>query len=151
MADFIQTLVSAVVGGLMVLGSQLVLEHRKQETEKKRKKAEKLEELASALYAQEHWLIQLQNTIKEGETTLETIIAKLPPPPFAKLQAISNVYFPEFQDDVNALSLASAKFVFSVLHREQLNRDPLTDSYATYIKLIRRLEDLIRDYAKREF
>jgi hypothetical protein len=158
MDDFVKTLVSAVVGGFIVLCTQLLLERRKHECEKqketKRRKAEKLEELSSALYAHEYWLIQLQAAIPAGETNLQALIAKLPPPPMATLHLISNIYFYEFQGHTQDFSKI-ADWINSIVRDAQPNAVPSNEFYlrtlVEHSKVVKRLEDLIRDYAKREF
>jgi len=57
MAD--SSLIGVIIGGLIGVSGgligPLVLEWRKQESEKKRRKAEKLEELVSVIYEYYHW------------------------------------------------------------------------------------------------
>ena len=62
MDDFIKTLVSAVIGGLMVIAGQYVQDGRKQSTEQKTKRREKYEEFVATLYDHDRWLLNFART-----------------------------------------------------------------------------------------
>src|SRR5262249_31023834 len=70
----------------MVLGTQLVLDRRKQARENKTKRGEKLEQLVAALYEHDHWLGRI---IKDQENVNVEV------PAYARMQAIQSVYFHE--------------------------------------------------------
>jgi hypothetical protein len=130
---------------------QMKQQEYEKEKETRRKKAEKLEELASTLYDHQHWLIQLTNKVLEGERMLASLVAKLPPAPFSKLEAISIVYFSGFQEPIKELSKASAIYVNFITRDGQQNLVQGKQLLSKHNELVNRLEDLIRDYAEREF
>jgi hypothetical protein len=163
MAD--SSLAGVIVGGLIALAAgvigPLVIEWRrhayekqKQEDEKqketRRKKEDKLEELSTALYSHEYWLIQVQNRINQGDKALDAIMTKLPPPPLPKAQAIANIYFHELKGDLTALSAASVLLIKSMLDGKYVFGQP-NDESTTFVQQLRRVERLITEYAKREF
>jgi hypothetical protein len=80
------TLITVVVGGLIGLaGGWLgpwLLERRKEAAEKKRKRAEKFEELVAAVYDFDHWNENFRRSTVFGEQQISTVS------PFHKLQAI---------------------------------------------------------------
>ena len=86
-----------LVGGW--LGPSLV-ERRKEAAEKKRIRAEKFEEMVTAIYEFDDWLNRKENIqVFGGEE-------KLGSSPFAKMEAISAVYFPEFMEKTEELQKA---------------------------------------------
>jgi hypothetical protein len=102
------TLVGVVIGGVLTivagwLGPAL-LESRKQAAEKKRYRAEKFEELVAAIYEFEHWIESNRRITAYGE---EGIIGVSP---FAKIQSISAVYFPQFQAQIHELDIAATHY-----------------------------------------
>ena len=77
----------------------LILFFRSRRAEKKARRAVKFEELVAALFAHKHWLDTMSKIgvfDHEGQLTLS---------PFAKVQAISSVYFPEFAQEISELDL----------------------------------------------
>jgi len=131
--------------------NQLTLESQKHEREKRKKKAEKLEELVSELYAHEHWVAALSNNVELGKDDIITALGRLPPPPISKMLAISNIYFPGLQEPIQAFSKLAATHVKSIVHKGQLNFDRSNDLFRQHNEAVKHLEKLIRDYARREF
>jgi hypothetical protein len=87
-----------VVGGLLGVGGTLVgvigttfREAAQQRHEKAKRRADKFEELVAAVYEFDHWLdiMRHRDAFGAGEAP-ETVS------PFAKVQSISAVYFPQF-------------------------------------------------------
>jgi hypothetical protein len=104
MADLESVIVGgaiAIVGGL---GTQLLLEYRKQTAEKRKKKAEKLEELISLVYEHHHWIQHLYEIKVQGK------IGEISPTPFAKIEAITHIYFPHFDTLVSKLAVAAITY-----------------------------------------
>jgi hypothetical protein len=134
-------------GGLI---TQLLLEHRKQAGERRKKKAEKLEELTCELHTYENWVAMLPIIVKPGEDAL-LAFAKSPPTSFVKLRSISNVYFPEFGDLIRALGMAVAEYL-NWLSKDR-NRSQIDNAKAIQkpLTLVGSLENRIMDYAKCEF
>ena len=95
------TLVPVIVGGIIgVLGGVVgppFVHWLNERAARKKRRAEKLEELVGVLYAHQHWLELMRNIRvfgQEGET---------PPSPFAAARAISVVYFNELQTALDEL------------------------------------------------
>jgi hypothetical protein len=141
------SLVSAVVGGLMVLAGQYIHDRRIRENDTRKKKAEKLEELLSALWEHERWLILLKHEVHSGEDDHASIIAKLATSPFAKIEAISCVYFGDFHDDIEMIDGVSDKYVNALMNK--LYGQIASDLYDKHEELCDRLRDKIKDYARK--
>jgi hypothetical protein len=137
-----------IIGSAIVLSSQWLLERKKQEAEKKRKKAEKLEELASALYAYEYWINDLVAKLAKNRNDIGKAYDNMKPCPFSKLQAISNVYFQEFRDEVQKIDDASEDYTASIAIPDNFKNK---DTHNPYQNSVERLISAIEDYAKREF
>jgi hypothetical protein len=94
MIDF-TTLIPVVVGGLIGLAGgllgPLVLEGRKQAAEKKKKRAEKFEELVAAVTEHGLWIGHTRYFIISGQGS------EPPLSPITKIEAIVSTYFPEFE------------------------------------------------------
>lgn len=102
------SLIPVVVGGLLTLaggiGGGLLLHWLKSRSEKTTRRAEKYEELLSAIFDHKHWLSQMNSHRVFG--------AEAPPSnsPVATIRAIASLYFPQFKDKVTALDLASDQY-----------------------------------------
>jgi len=131
-------------GGLI---AQLVLERQKQAAEKRKKKAEKLEELALALCAYMDWLFMIKERIRTGNETSDALLAQSPPMGISKMAAISAVYFPDFQDSGEEFAKITATYVAEL----ERNKHLADDGFLQCVEAGRRLDDLIRAYGKREF
>jgi hypothetical protein len=156
MIDF-TTLVPVVVGGLIGLAGgllgPLVLEGRKQAAEKKKKRAEKFEELVEELYAFDHWLDNERTRALGGD---------IGPPevsPFARIQAISTVYFPNFDQLIRQLDEGTATYRVwietSNYKRVSGKMDAFPAGYAEALKCFTdprdKLLDALKEFARREF
>jgi hypothetical protein len=117
-----------VVGSAIVFTSQWLLERKKQEADKKKKKAEKLEELVTILFEYEDWIHT-------------TDINRLDPG--AKLQAIQKVYFPEFANLTIQLQARIIEYHVIQDKKEERN-DKAIEALNAYLTEI-------ENYAKREF
>src|SRR5215831_14518715 len=113
------TVIGGILGFVGGLITQLTLEKRKQEYERqkeqrqqeyekqqetRRKKAEKLEELISTLYEHNHWLHTQYRFMAQGSHD------KLLVTPFSKIEAIKQLYFPEFAPLVAKLGHATYEY-----------------------------------------
>jgi hypothetical protein len=147
----IGTLSGTAVGFAGGFVGQWLLEGRKQNAEKKKKKAEKLEEL-SALLADSTLHLQLFEGYLNSGDAWSVALQKLPPNPFSKLIAISDVYFPEFQAPLDELMKLASDFLLCVheLQKEGEGED-IEALYARIGKAHDTLAGAVRNYAKHEF
>lgn len=104
-SDLIGTLIPVIVGGGIALtGAWLgpwLLEKRKEAAERKRTRAQKFEEMVAAVYEFDHWVDNLRQERAYGMDRPSTVS------PFAKIEAISALYFPQFDPSVKALKKAA--------------------------------------------
>jgi hypothetical protein len=155
-----------IAGTLLV---QLRIEREKQQFEKQKqeyerqkeirqKKAEKLEELVLTLYEHNHYLEIMRRVyfgLRDGP---------LPVSPFSKIQAITDVYFHEFDKLVEELNDVVIKFSDIIEDKKQHAdirssslRDPdspqnaYTIAYQSYRDHVGGLLTAISLYSKREF
>jgi len=149
------TLLPVVVGGVIGLAGGWIgpwlLERRKEAVEKRKRRAEKFEELVSALYEHKHWLDMLERHWVYG------FEEKLTVTPFGKVVAISRVYFPKF--DVQILELEKAaieyeKWMYAAADARvncKPSIDGLLEIYAPYAQRFRVLIDELGTFAQGEF
>ena len=133
------TLVPVIVGGVIALAGgwfgPWVLEGRKEKAEKKKRRAEKFEELVAAIYEFDHWLDNERTRGLGGSTSPPEVS------PFAKIQAISAVHFPSFDPLIRELDNGAASYrvwietvpipaartmavLFAVAHRTSASAEP---------------------------
>lgn len=93
-------LVSGLVGPYVILGV-------KDATEKKRKRAEKCEELVAAVVEHGHWIGAMRFFVVSGQDYSRGIGQ---PSPTTKIWAIASTYFPEFELLVLQLEKASSAY-----------------------------------------
>jgi hypothetical protein len=144
----------AFVGGLIAVASGVVgpwwLEARKEIADKKRKRAEKFEELVGAVYEHEHWL-EIKRDIRAYGSGGDIKLS-----PLAKIAAISAVYFPVFGKKISELIVASLGYEvwMSKAAMERLKgnaagmEEGLTEAYGPYIKAHNELLDELKKYAR---
>jgi hypothetical protein len=108
MMNELLSLLPVLVGGLIgILGSfvgPFFLQRAKDATEKKRKRAEKFEDLVAAVVEHSHWIDTVRNFKVFGTGSEPT------PSPIVKIRAISATYFPEFEMLILQLDQASAVY-----------------------------------------
>jgi hypothetical protein len=98
-----------VVGGLLTLGgigaglvASAYRDAAQERREAKKRREDKFEELVAAVYEFDHWLNGLRRwDYNKPPSNPEA------PSPFAKVQSITSVYFPQFSEMVRELDLAS--------------------------------------------
>jgi hypothetical protein len=103
------TLIPVVVGGVIALagswlGPQLV-ERRREAEAKRQRRAAKFEELLTAVYEYDLWTDNTMRARVWGEEVSSTVS------PFAKIEAIAAVYFPQFTRQVEALNATATKYL----------------------------------------
>jgi hypothetical protein len=144
---FLGSIVIAVVS----VSNHAYSERQKEKIEKRNKRAEKLEEFASALYDHQYWLVQLMNRVLEGERELSALLAKSQLAPFTKLSAIAIVNFPEFLTPIKELSKAAAVYINTLLKLDKKDASQANHLMIKHNEISNHLEALIEEYAKREF
>jgi hypothetical protein len=87
-----------LIGGAIGFFGPWLLEGRGQAEEKRRRRAEKFEELVAAVYEFDHWLDNHWRAGAYGEENLPETAS-----PFAKMQAIVGIHFSQFSELVIAL------------------------------------------------
>jgi hypothetical protein len=149
-------LLPVIVGGVIGVFGGIVgppfVHYLQQRAEKKKKRAEKYEELVLALYEHRHWLETVTAIRTLGREGTETVS------PLPKAQAIASVYFPEFDERIKELDLMATKHELWTLEAGQKRLKNLPDfslgqmeTYGPYAeKLFSILSDL-REFATREF
>ncbi len=130
-------------------------EGRKLQVEKNRKRAEKLEELVITIYDHREWM---------NDVAVNCTEASHPNSPFAKIEAIKQVYFSQFDILVRKLAVTSNAY-YSLIKRhgavlQQLNPsdpahariiDEVTQAKESYYKCLGLILEEINRYAQREF
>jgi hypothetical protein len=157
MTDMLNTLMPVIVGGLIGIGGTLVgppfLHWIQTKAEKKKKRADKFEELVEAIYAFDHWMDLLKSIRVFGEDDKEPIS------PLAKIQAISSVYFPQFDtaiSEMNTTALAYQVWMFEAGQRRiagkiaEVKKGHI-ELYRPYSEKRSALLDELKEFAKREF
>jgi hypothetical protein len=103
------SLTSTVVGGLLVIGGGIIgligtviRDTLQSHEERRRRRAEKFEELVKAIYEFDHW-VETDRTRALGGAAPELSVS-----PFAKIQAIASLYFPQFDPLVRELDRGTA-------------------------------------------
>src|SRR5262245_22191134 len=120
----LNVLLPVIVGGLIAIVAGLIgppfLHHLQQKAEKKRRRAEKFEELIATLYEHDHWLTAMASVRLFGGEEIKVVS------PMAKVQAISSVYFPEFEEKITQLDAAGDQYELWTMKARQkrLANDP---------------------------
>ena len=154
----VATLVPVIVGGVLALaGSWLgpwLSERHKEKQEKRKTRATKFEELVATVYEFDHWLD------KERDANLANEPPKPGLTPFAKLEAIAAVHFPQFDALIRRLEDEAAKYTVWMnqmrvnIIQGTLGKNPL-DGYAAIIELYNtarnQLLQALREFAHKEF
>ena len=100
MTDLLSVMVGGAIGIIAGVVGPYFIQRVKDKADKKQKRAEKFEELVGAVYEYDHWIDTVRGIRVaglDGEITMS---------PFAKIRAISDTYFPEFEKAVEELRAA---------------------------------------------
>jgi hypothetical protein len=158
-----RVLLPVVVGGLIAIISGFVsgfvgpyvIQRAKDATEKKRKRAEKFEELVAAVVEHDHWISAMRFVLISGQGSAAPTLS-----PIAKIQAIASTYFPEFELLVLQLESASHGYEQWILDtgQKRVRNEPgyekligHDDVLAKYADKQRALLTELRSFARREF
>ena len=133
MVDVLQTLLSAMVGGFLVLAGQLVLEDRKQASERKIRRSDKLEQLVALSYKH---LVASERKDAENMVLLH-----------AKIEALTVVHFADFSEDVQQVAKHAVEWYTSRLSD---NADGAAYARKAYLNAHHAFIENIKQYARRE-
>jgi hypothetical protein len=154
-----QTLVPVLVGG--VIGSAAgffgpwFVQSRKDASERKKRRAEKFEELVGAVVEHSHWISALRFFAISGQGSLPDTVS-----PITKIEAIASTYFPEFERSVRQFDSASNNYeswIYRAGQRRTMNapRDEILNGHDDVMKEYedKRAEFLkeLKLFARREF
>jgi hypothetical protein len=106
------------------------LHHLQRRAEKKKKRAEKFEELVAAVYEHDHWIDNLRRIYVinfEGEIRVS---------PFAKIHAIADIYFPQFEKAIVELGTAAKEYRMWMYEVAQNKPETKTELYAEHQKVV---------------
>ena len=153
-----------VVGGLLTGASALggvwitsvVAAHRDaalERREQKKRRADKFEELVAAVYEFDHFLAKArQQALGASAEILETLS------PFAKVQSIAAVYFPQFGQLIKELDATSTHYLIWIIKARQKNAsgeanflDGFEETYRPYVKIREALLDALQKFAADHF
>jgi hypothetical protein len=120
---------------------------------KKRRRAEKFEELVAALYEFDHWMENLKAVEAYGAERIVEVS------PFAKIQAISAVYFPTFDEKIRELDTAAGGYRVWIYGAAQKRvtkdvagmNDGLAEAYRPYLGKREALLKALKEFAHTEF
>jgi hypothetical protein len=147
-------LIGVVVGAAILTVRDYFLAAKKEATDKKRKRAEKFEELVAAVVEHYEWMGLLRFFAISGQGSMPTLS------PIAKIEAIASTYFPEFEVLVGEFNSVSNHYEMWILdtgqkrlanelgHEKLLGHHEVLKNYTD-----KRVEFLtaLRLFARREF
>jgi hypothetical protein len=157
-AGIVSSLAPVVVGGLIGLaGGWLgpwLLEGRKQAAEKKKKRAEKFEELVAAVVEHHQWIGALRFFAISGQGSLPTLS------PITKIEAIVSTYFPEFEGLVRQFDTVSNNYEVWILStgQKRVRDEPGYENLTGHDDVVTKYTDKraeflvkLKRFARREF
>jgi hypothetical protein len=154
-----------VVGGLLTglfalggIGVGLVGTARRDAAQERRetrkRREEKFQELVAAVYEYDHWTDQTRWRAIFDEDIPQTVS------PFAKIQSISAVYFPQFGrlvDELNAYASQYVSWIYTTAAAKKGSKgyaeasDGFNEAYMPYMNSREALLDALKKFAREEF
>jgi hypothetical protein len=122
--------------------------------EARKRRADKFEELVAAVYEFAHWLDSMRERDAFGLGDSRATAS-----PFAKVQSISSVYFPQFSELIGELELASDQYRIWIHKAEQKRlsnniaqvSDGFDDAFNPYVQKREALLNALQKFAREEF
>jgi DNA repair ATPase RecN len=123
--------------------------------EKTKRRADKCEELIAAVYEFDHWLSSMRERIAFGNDKVPETVS-----PFAKVQSISSIYFPQFDELIDELARATTQLRIWInkAERKRLTKDLADDlsggyneAFRPYAQKREALLDALKNFAHDEF
>ena len=153
------SLALVVVGGLLGVGGTIagvigtaIRDQIQQRYDTKKRRAEKFEELVGAVYEFDHWIEAARDRYVYGRDVPETVS------PFAKVQSISSIYFPQFRALVGELNSAVLQYRVWMLGAQgrRLNglaniNEGFNEAYEPYWRKCNSLLDALQEFAREHF
>jgi hypothetical protein len=151
------TLIPVLVGGVIGIAAGFVgpfaLARQKEASDQKKKRAEKFEELVAAIYEFDHWVDNLVHIHAYGDA-LPSVVS-----PFAKIQAIASVYFPQFDQKISEFDRATGVYKLwmttagekRIANKLDQVNDGLLDAYKPYVEKRDGLLTALKEFARSEF
>lgn len=151
------TLVPVLIGGLLTLAGgfigPLILQKQKDHVEGRKRRADKFEELVAAVYDFDHWIDSCRKREAHGEDVPPTVS------PFAKVQSISSVYFPGFDNAIKELNTATLQYrvwmseaaAWRIAGKHVQINDGFKGAYGPYCEKRDGLIDALKKFAREEF
>jgi hypothetical protein len=153
-------LLTGLLTGVFALGGvgvTLLATSRREATQERRdakkRRADKFEELVAALYEFDHWVDSSRQRDAFGVDIPQTVS------PFAKVQAISSVYFPQFDEAIRELDIATIQYrmwihtaaVRRIDHNITQLSEGLSEAYTPYVQKRDALLGALKKFAHDEF
>jgi hypothetical protein len=149
---FLVTLGPAALTACVAFVAPFLLEKRKQEAEKKKRREDKLEEFIEVLYQHEHWLDEKKNARVFGEKTVLGVT------PLSRIQAIASIYFNQFKAGIENVAKQAQGYELWMAEagKKRLNGEAdytagFPGAYLPYQSSLTELLESIRVYAQKEF
>jgi hypothetical protein len=113
--------------------------------EARKRRAEKLEELVVAIYEYSNWITLVY---KKGDDTVHD-----PVTPFAKIQAIATIYFPQFGDLIEALSDGGSEMLLELRGNRdnEFLSDAAIEAYDLFAQVNKLLLSVLKKYSEEHF
>lgn len=153
MSDILSVIVGGVIGVVGGIAGPPLVHWLNDKSDRRKKRAEKFEEMVNTLYEHDHWLNEARNILVFGSEGTEGMS------PLPRAQAIVAVYFPTFNARLAELESAARNYRAWMLSAAQKrirgNIDKLTngapEAYAPYWNKFMELVGELRAFAEREF
>jgi hypothetical protein len=122
--------------GLVGTGRRDATQERR---EARKRRADKFEELVAALYESDHWADSSRQRDAVGDSNVPETVS-----PFAKVQSIWSVYFPQFDEGIRELDIATLQYRMwihaAAAHRISNNKsqflDGFSEAHAPYVRSV---------------
>ncbi len=149
-----------IVGGAIALGGVAVtsginflMKRAESQEAKKKVRAEKFEELVEAVYEYDHWMETKRSVTAFGGK------GEIGMSPLAKVEAISAVHFPTFNDAISKMASAAMYMDIRVIEAGQKRlkgdldhlNDGLAEAYKPYMEARSTLLEELKKFASAEF
>jgi hypothetical protein len=158
---FAHVLLSVALGGVIAIFAGWIgpyfVQRTKDAAEKKRKRAEKFEELVAAVVEHDHWIGAMRFFIISGQDYSRGIGQ---PSPITKVHAIVSTYFPEFELLLLEFEVVSSAYEgwISNTGQKRVRNEPGYENLTGHDDILTKYKDKqleflteLRSFARREF